>query len=107
MIEPDFSDNLLNRRNSHLQKLKVFDLGIIFKGKVNDNWIRVKLLDLLKAPGLGRRKPILGKAIVGGKGVKLDDAFYSEFEVQLLSSDKKEPIAKQIGQLVKNLAVAL
>ena len=107
VIEPEFGDNLLNMRNSHLEKLKAFDLGIIFRGKVNDNWTRIKLLDMLKAPGMGRQKPILGRAIIGGEGVDLNQEFYKDFDVKLLSVEKKDPIATQIDQFVKNLAVAI
>jgi hypothetical protein len=107
VIEPAFGDNLLDMRNSHLQKLKVFDLGVVFRGKVNDNWVRIKLLDMLKAPGLGRHKPILGRAIVGGKGVELVQEFYDDFDVDLLSVERNDTIADQIDQFIKNLEVAI
>ena len=107
MLVPETSDNLLSNRNSHLEKLKYFDVGIVFRGKVNDNWTRIKLLDMLKAPGLGREKPILGKAIISGDGVELDKSYFEGLDVEFLSVDKKEPIGSQIDTLVKNLAVAL
>jgi hypothetical protein len=40
---------------------------------VNDQWVRMKVLDLLKAPGFGRKKPIQGKAIVGTGSANLDN----------------------------------
>lgn len=64
VLIPDFEGELLQVRKQHIDNLRNFDGAIIFKGKVNDQWVRMKVLDLLKAPGFGRKKPIQGKAIV-------------------------------------------
>lgn len=103
VLHNDFEGNVLDLRKLHLEKLRLLDLGIVFKGKVNDNWVRMKLLDLLKAPGLGRTKPILGKAIVGGLGVELNNEVYEEFDLEILSTDRKEPITAQIDKFIKGL----
>jgi len=65
VLTPAFEGELLEVRKQHIENLRNFDGAIIFKGKVNDQWVRMKVLDLLKAPGFGRKKPIQGKAIVG------------------------------------------
>lgn len=65
ILSPAFEGDLLDVRKRHIENLRTFDGAIIFKGKVNDQWVRMKVLDLLKAPGFGRKKPIKGKAIVG------------------------------------------
>jgi hypothetical protein len=70
-------------RKQHIDNLRVFDGAIIFKGKVNDQWVRMKVLDLLKAPGFGRKKPIQGKAIVGNGN--LDS--YKNQNLTVISSD--------------------
>lgn len=64
VLTPAFEGELLDVRKHHIDNLRNFDGAIIFKGKVNDQWVRMKVLDLLKAPGFGRKKPIQGKAIV-------------------------------------------
>jgi len=65
VLSPAFEGELLDVRKHHIENLRNFDGAIIFKGKVNDQWVRMKVLDLLKAPGFGRKKPIQGKALVG------------------------------------------
>ena len=65
VLMPAFEGELLEVRKRHIDNLRNFDAAIIFKGKVNDQWVRMKILDLLKAPGFGRNKPIQGKALVG------------------------------------------
>lgn len=64
ILTPAFEGDLLDVRKHHIDNLRNFDGAIIFKGKVNDQWVRMKVLDLLKAPGFGRNKPIIGKAIL-------------------------------------------
>jgi hypothetical protein len=65
VLSPAFDGDLLDVRKRHIENLRILDGVIIFKGKVNDQWVRMKVLDLLKAPGFGRKKPIRGRAIVG------------------------------------------
>ena len=103
VLHTDFDANVLDLRKMHLQKLKLLDIGIVFRGKVNDNWVRMKLLDLVKAPGLGRSKPVLGKAVVGGTGVSMNSEMYQDFDLEVLSMDKKEPLSDQIDKFVKGL----
>jgi Domain of unknown function (DUF4062) len=64
VIQPAFTGELLDVRKHHINNLRNLDGAIIFKGKVNDQWVQMKVLDLLKAPGFGRNKPIKAKALM-------------------------------------------
>jgi hypothetical protein len=64
VLVPDFEGELLELRQQHIENLRRLDAAIIYKGKVNEQWVRMKALDLLKAPGFGRKKPIIAKAIL-------------------------------------------
>ncbi len=88
VLYPAFEGDLLDVRKRHIENLKNFDAAIIFKGKVNDQWVRMKVLDLLKAPGFGRKKPIQGKAIVGSGN--LDS--YKNQNLTLISADSARSI---------------
>ncbi|MCB0497622.1 MAG: hypothetical protein KDC79_15870 [Cyclobacteriaceae bacterium] len=107
VIEPDFEGTLLDVRRGHLEKLKLFDLAIVYQGKVNINWVRMKLLDLLKAPGLGRNKPIVGKAVIAGEGVEFKKELYEDFEVELIPSGGKKPDEKALLSFIKGLSKAI
>lgn len=85
VLTPAFEGELLEVRKQHIDNLRNFDGAIIFKGKVNDQWVRMKVLDLLKAPGFGRNKPIQGKAIVGGGNTSLDN--FKNQNMTLISGD--------------------
>jgi len=88
VVFPAFEGDLMEVRKKHIENLRHFDGAIIFKGKVNDQWVRMKVLDLLKAPGFGRNKPIQGKAIVSA--ASLDN--YKNQNVTLISGDSNKSI---------------
>lgn len=88
VVFPAFEGDLMEVRRKHIENLRQFDGAIIFKGKVNDQWVRMKVLDLLKAPGFGRNKPIQGKAIVSE--APLDN--YKSQDVTLISGDSNKSI---------------
>lgn len=85
VLTPVFEGELLEVRKQHIENLRNFDGAIIFKGKVNDQWVRMKVLDLLKAPGFGRKKPIQGKAIVAAGNTALDG--FRNQNLTLISGD--------------------
>jgi hypothetical protein len=82
VLTPAFEGDLLDVRKKHIENLRNFDAAIIYKGKVNDQWVRMKVLDLLKAPGFGRKKPIKGKAILSST---LPNATAEAFKAQNLT----------------------
>lgn len=88
VVFPAFEGDLMEVRKQHIENLRKFDGAIIYKGKVNDQWVRMKVLDLLKAPGFGRNKPIQGKAIVSE--APLDN--YKNQDVTIISGDSNKSI---------------
>ena len=47
---------------AHQDNLKFCDGVLIFFGAASGQWVEMKLMDLLKAPGYGRTKPLTAKA---------------------------------------------
>jgi hypothetical protein len=79
VLMPEFEGELLDLRKKHIDNLRNFDAAIIYKGKVNEQWVRMKALDILKAPGFGRKKPIVGKALLTAPGSNMNvDSFKSQ-----------------------------
>ncbi|HHP7242338.1 MAG TPA: DUF4062 domain-containing protein [Cyclobacteriaceae bacterium] len=56
--------DLVDLRYLHQENLRRCDATLIYTGEANENWIKIKLLDLLKAPGFGRNKPMKAKALL-------------------------------------------
>jgi len=88
VLLPSFEGDLLDVRKRHIDNLRNFDGAIIYKGKVNDQWVRMKVLDLLKAPGFGRNKPIQAKALVSAGN--LDS--YKNQNITVISGDSNKSI---------------
>lgn len=64
VLQPDFERDLLSLRQQHIDNLRKLDVAIVFQGTMNDQWVRMKVLDVLKAPGFGRKKPVRAKAVI-------------------------------------------
>jgi hypothetical protein len=90
VLTPEFDGELLDLRQKHIENLRNFDSAIIYKGKVNEQWVRMKVLDLLKAPGFGRKKPIKGKAVITLPGAQVNlDAFKNQ-NLRVVESDPRD-----------------
>lgn len=89
VLTPAFSGELLELRQHHITNLRDFDAAVIYQGKVNDQWVRMKLLDLLKAPGFGRRKPVKGKAIMSAKDETMDISAYKNHDITMIKGDSQ------------------
>jgi len=93
LLIPDFEGDLLELRQKHIENLRNLDAAIIFKGKVNDQWVNMKALDLLKAPGFGRKKPILGKALIVASGTIANKEPYKRQNLKVIEGDEQHAIA--------------
>ena len=63
MTLPLFEGDEADLREFHKENLVVCDGVLIFFGEATEPWLRTKLLDLHKAPGYGRDRPLTAKAI--------------------------------------------
>jgi len=93
VLVPEFEGELLELRKKHIENLKAFDAAIIYKGKVNEQWVRMKALDLLKAPGFGRKKPIMGKAILTAPGSTMNVESFRSQNLRVIESDPERTAA--------------
>lgn len=87
VLVPTFDGELLELRRKHIENLRTFDAAIIYKGKVNEQWVRMKALDLLKAPGFGRKKPIIGKAILTAPGSTINIESFKSQNLTVIEND--------------------
>ena len=92
VIMPAFEGELLDLRKKHIENLKDFDAAVIYKGKVNEQWVRMKVLDLLKAPGFGRKKPIIGKAIITAPGTGVNLEAFKNQDLYIIEGDQKKSL---------------
>ncbi|MGD2114276.1 MAG: TIR domain-containing protein [Acidobacteriota bacterium] len=60
---PLFEGDEAALREEHEENLQLCDGFLVYYGRGHERWLRKMLADLKKAPGLGRTKPILAKAV--------------------------------------------
>ncbi len=88
---PQFEGDLIENRQLHTNYLKKFDLAVIFANSASVNWVNMKIMDILKAPGLGREKEIAGKAVfMPAQKVKMCPLVQQGFEVIEYRVDQAE-----------------
>jgi hypothetical protein len=63
IIRSSYDGDLIELRHLHQESLRNCDASLIYCGKSTPEWVKAKLQDLMKAPGFGRTKPMLAKAI--------------------------------------------
>lgn len=89
VLVPDFDGELLELRKKHINNLKYFDVAVIYNGHVNEQWVRMKVLDLLKAPGFGRKKPVIGKAVIFAPGTSADLDDFKNQQLHIIQGDQQ------------------
>jgi len=99
VVVPTFEGQLLELREIHLQNLRMCDGALIYINKVNDLWVQMKFLDLLKAPGLGRTKKELYKAMLLGKNLKGKAGNLEKFDAPVF--EISENIENSLSEFIK------
>jgi hypothetical protein len=89
VLMPPFDGELLEQRQKHIENLRALDAAIIYKGKVDEQWVRMKALDLMKAPGFGRKKPIIAKAILAAPGEIINRDTFKTQNFRLIEGDQQ------------------
>jgi hypothetical protein len=87
VLESRIEGSLYDMRETHLEYLMLCDFAIIFVGKANNLWVQMKYLDLLKAPGLGRNKKYLPKAIYLNKSADDRASDFGKYDILISNSE--------------------
>lgn len=64
VVEINYEEGHRDIIASHRKHLADCDAALIYYAENNQQWMKMKLIDLLKAPGFGRKKPMSGKAVL-------------------------------------------
>lgn len=73
-------------REVHETSMVLCDAVLIYFGDATEHWVRMKLFDLVKAPGWGRTDPFRAKAVVVAPPHSTDKASYSTKEALVLDA---------------------
>ncbi len=86
VVAPSYEGDLVDLRYIHQENLKKCDGSIIYFGDSSEEWIKAKLQDLLKAPGFGRNKPLVAKAVYFNGKKEVDIGHYKKNNAMVLGN---------------------
>jgi len=95
----DYNDNQRNLLNDHKAFLQACVGAVVYYGNSNRPWLQSKVMDLLKAPGMGRTSILETRQILAGKEDVLED-FSLPDEI---SVTRESDITSAVNQLLKTL----
>lgn len=95
----NYSKDQRNLLNDHKRYLKACEGAIVYYGRPNRPWLRSKVMDMLKAPGMGRVSALQTMQVLAGKKDLLED--YST--PSGISITREADLSKAISQFVKIL----
>lgn len=101
ILTPAFEGELLDLRQAHINNLQKLDAAIIYQNKVNDKWVKMKIMDLIKAPGFGRHKPMKGRILVSEKQPEFGEEF-TKYDISMVNGEKENKI-HSLQEFLKNL----
>ncbi|MFY0608259.1 MAG: DUF4062 domain-containing protein [Cyclobacteriaceae bacterium] len=84
VVSPVYEGDLVDIRYVHQENLRRCDASIIYFGNAKEAWIKTKLQDLLKAPGFGREKKLLAKAVYFEGKKEVDMGHYEKNKAMVL-----------------------
>ncbi len=87
VVSPSYEGDLVDLRYIHQENLRRCDASIIYFGDSTEDWIKTKLQDLLKAPGFGRNKPLMAKAVYLRESKEIDKSHYEKNNAMVLGSN--------------------
>lgn len=88
VVSPSYEGDLVDLRYIHQENLRRCDASIIYFGESTEDWIRTKLQDLLKAPGFGRNKPMMAKAVYFKGQKEVDREHYEKNNAMVLGNNE-------------------
>ncbi len=103
---PLFEGSESEIREEHESNLQVCDGFLLYFGQGNERWLRKMLLDLKKAQGLGRTRPILSKAIWMAPPLSPEKSRFRTLEAVVLTGTPPEtpPSAEALRPFLEPLA---
>lgn len=85
--------------NDHKRYLQTSEGALVYYGRPNRPWLRSKVMDMLKAPGLGRTSAFHSMQVLAGK----DDLLKDYSPPSGISVTREADLSKAIPQIVKIL----
>lgn len=104
VVSPSYEGDLVDLRYIHQENLRKCDASIIYYGDATEEWIKMKLQDLLKAPGFGREKPMEAKAVYFSGKKNVDLEHYKKNNAMVLGNNGEDFNADYLKPFLTKMA---
>ena len=84
-----YEGSVLQVLRQHQKQLKNCDAAIVLYADESSQWLDAKIKDLIKSPGLGRRKPMIAKAILATGSKEIDNRHMDQLNAMVISASDK------------------
>jgi hypothetical protein len=95
----DYGKTQIELLKDHKRNLQECDGAVIYYGNPNRAWLHAKVMDLLKAPGLGRKHPLETRQVLATSNDTLEDYKLPGG----LSISREQDLSKAVDQILKTL----
>jgi hypothetical protein len=91
VLTPVFDNDFVQARKIHNENMNKFDVAIILCENCTEKWLQMKLMELMKSPGIGREKPLRLKLVII-KNDSIDLKLIKGFQVDALIIEDSKAI---------------
>lgn len=103
VLLPVFEGDIMEVRATHRNNLNACDSCLLFSDQVSEQWIKSKVLDILKAPGFGRKKTMVGKAIYLADNKPVDSEYYKKYNFSIVRGTNANAEKEIIQSFLKKI----
>ncbi len=89
VFQSTFDADQATNREAHQGYLQICDAALIYYGHAKEPWVRMKLMDLRKAAGYGRDRPLLAKGVYVAPPESPQKGRFRTHEAPVLQSDSE------------------
>jgi hypothetical protein len=86
VLLPLFEGDIMEVRAKHRSNLEVSNACVIFSDQVSDQWVKSNMLDIVKAPGFGKVKKDLLKAVYFSSENTIPQSYFDTFYFSVLET---------------------
>jgi len=103
VLLPLFEGDIMEVRAIHRANIEVSDACLIFSNAVSEQWIKSKVLDIVKAPGLAKIKKKMLKGILFSTEKGIAESYFTQYRFSVLHTNidafNPEPLQNFLNQI--------
>jgi hypothetical protein len=105
VLLPLFEGDIMEVRAVHRANVEASDACLIFSDAVSEQWIKSKVLDIVKAPGLGKIKKKILKGIFISADKAIPEPYFSQYQFFVLNVHAESFNPDQLQNFLNKISI--